>query len=294
VLDLIQQLRGQVTVFLSTHILGDAERVCDIVGIIHQGHLVTVAAPRRACPAVFDKRSGAGARSGQSWEATPALVADLERLPWVTGVTHDGARLRVAVGDPAPARQALAAASGEQGCRPQPLRVGKAHPGRNLPRNQHMRAAAVLPLTMTTLAYTIPFCSWWPCRCSWPLGCGGAFSALVALLPGYCHLPALTGIHLPLNNWLGDLGLLTEELEGRALVSNVIILGLTAGLSEELVRAAGYGCWPGAGSASPAGPVRSCSASGTAGSKQCSSPSYGGQRRFSGSPAGYRPVSACR
>jgi ABC-2 type transport system permease protein len=47
-------------------------------------------------------------------------------------------------------------------------------------------------------------------------------------------------IHLPVNNWLGDLGLLTPEMEGRALVRNVIILGLTAGLSEELLRAAGY------------------------------------------------------
>ncbi|MDT8307296.1 MAG: ABC transporter ATP-binding protein, partial [Anaerolineae bacterium] len=43
VLDLIQQLRHHVTVFLSTHILGDAERVCDTVGIIHQGQLLTVA-----------------------------------------------------------------------------------------------------------------------------------------------------------------------------------------------------------------------------------------------------------
>jgi ABC-2 type transport system permease protein len=48
-------------------------------------------------------------------------------------------------------------------------------------------------------------------------------------------------IHLPINNWLGDLGLLTEQMEGRALVQNALILGLTAGLSEELVRAGGYG-----------------------------------------------------
>jgi ABC-2 type transport system permease protein len=47
-------------------------------------------------------------------------------------------------------------------------------------------------------------------------------------------------VHLPLNNWLADLGLLTEELEGRALVRNAVILGLTAGLSEELLRAASY------------------------------------------------------
>lgn len=48
-------------------------------------------------------------------------------------------------------------------------------------------------------------------------------------------------IHLPLNDWLADLGVLTAEMEGRALVQNAIILGLTAGLCEELLRAAGYG-----------------------------------------------------
>jgi hypothetical protein len=47
-------------------------------------------------------------------------------------------------------------------------------------------------------------------------------------------------VHLPLNNWLADLGLLTGELEGSALVRNAIILGLTAGLSEGLRGAPGY------------------------------------------------------
>jgi ABC-2 type transport system ATP-binding protein len=40
VLELINQLRGQVTVFLSSHILADIERVCDFVAIIRNGHLV--------------------------------------------------------------------------------------------------------------------------------------------------------------------------------------------------------------------------------------------------------------
>jgi ABC-2 type transport system ATP-binding protein len=114
VLDLIQQLRGQVTVFLSTHILGDAERVCDTVGIIHQGRLVTVAA-RDELVQQYSTNVAALELDPVSWEATPALVTALERLPWVTGVTHDGARLRVAVGDPATARQALLTQLVEQG-----------------------------------------------------------------------------------------------------------------------------------------------------------------------------------
>ncbi|MCB8945315.1 MAG: ABC transporter ATP-binding protein [Ardenticatenaceae bacterium] len=41
-LSLIEGLRGQVTVFLSSHILNDVERVCDTVGIIHEGQLLLV------------------------------------------------------------------------------------------------------------------------------------------------------------------------------------------------------------------------------------------------------------
>ena len=47
VLELIECLRGQCTVFMSTHILADVERVCDTIGIIAHGRLVTQA-PREA------------------------------------------------------------------------------------------------------------------------------------------------------------------------------------------------------------------------------------------------------
>lgn len=40
VLDLIESLRGDTTILLSTHILADVERVCDVIGIIDQGRLV--------------------------------------------------------------------------------------------------------------------------------------------------------------------------------------------------------------------------------------------------------------
>jgi ABC-2 type transport system ATP-binding protein len=47
VLDLIEHLRGQCTVFMSTHILANIERVCDTIAIIAHGRLVTQA-PREA------------------------------------------------------------------------------------------------------------------------------------------------------------------------------------------------------------------------------------------------------
>jgi ABC-2 type transport system ATP-binding protein len=42
VLTLIKQLREQATIFMSTHILSDVERVCDAVAIINKGKLITV------------------------------------------------------------------------------------------------------------------------------------------------------------------------------------------------------------------------------------------------------------
>ena len=48
-------------------------------------------------------------------------------------------------------------------------------------------------------------------------------------------------VHLPLNNLLTDLGILPQNAkEGWALIQMVGILGLTAGLCEELARAVGY------------------------------------------------------
>ena len=52
VLELIEHLRGQCTVFMSTHILEDVERVCDTIGIIAHGRLVTQA-PREALLAQY-------------------------------------------------------------------------------------------------------------------------------------------------------------------------------------------------------------------------------------------------
>ncbi|MEM7332732.1 MAG: ABC transporter ATP-binding protein, partial [Chloroflexota bacterium] len=41
-LTLIESLRGEITIFLSSHILADIERVCDTVAIINQGQLIRV------------------------------------------------------------------------------------------------------------------------------------------------------------------------------------------------------------------------------------------------------------
>ncbi|PKN84319.1 MAG: hypothetical protein CVU46_14500 [Chloroflexi bacterium HGW-Chloroflexi-8] len=48
-------------------------------------------------------------------------------------------------------------------------------------------------------------------------------------------------VHIPLNNLLGKMGILSaDKMSGSALVITSLVLGLTAGLCEELARTAGY------------------------------------------------------
>jgi ABC-2 type transport system ATP-binding protein len=42
VLELVSKLKQNATIFMSTHILSDVERVCDMVGIINKGNLIAV------------------------------------------------------------------------------------------------------------------------------------------------------------------------------------------------------------------------------------------------------------
>lgn len=106
VLDLIERLRGSCTVFMSTHILADVERVCDTVGIIKHGKLVVEARQaellaRYTVPA-FELECEPGAEAPfKTW---------LDGLPgqsWAVSVTLDDTKARVVVKDVAAARQQL-------------------------------------------------------------------------------------------------------------------------------------------------------------------------------------------
>lgn len=105
-LKLIQRLRGQCTVFMSTHILADVERVCDSVGIISRGHLVAEAPQqelleRYAIPA-FELEVDSGAT-----EQLSAWIDGVRARPWVTSVTLDRNTAHVMVNDVEAARRAL-------------------------------------------------------------------------------------------------------------------------------------------------------------------------------------------
>ncbi|MBN1937434.1 MAG: ABC transporter ATP-binding protein [Anaerolineae bacterium] len=106
VLEMIAGLRGQVTVFLSSHILSDIERVCDTVGIIHQGQLLLVA-KRDELLARYATNVIALQVERESLPALDGFVAQVQAQPWVVGTTINEDELRISVSDPATSKQAL-------------------------------------------------------------------------------------------------------------------------------------------------------------------------------------------
>ncbi|TFG67660.1 MAG: ABC transporter ATP-binding protein, partial [Thermomicrobiales bacterium] len=107
-LSLIEQLRASATVIFSTHVLADVERICDRIGIMDDGRLVTEGPlddllGRYAQP-VFRIEP----EPGQS-RTVARLVATLRATAWVDRVTEEGegARLIVSVTDEATASAGL-------------------------------------------------------------------------------------------------------------------------------------------------------------------------------------------
>jgi len=106
VLDLLEALRAHVTVFFSTHILSDVERVCDRVGILHEGRLIEVAGREE----LLSRYTSDVAELVVPEEAAgrlPAFAAALAAEPWVAGVTTEANRVRVAAADAAAGQAAL-------------------------------------------------------------------------------------------------------------------------------------------------------------------------------------------
>ena len=81
-LEWLGELKSETTVFMSTHILEDVERICDTIGILHRGRLVVVEArqtllTRYAVPAVeveFDAPAHRIAAWAEAVRAKPGVV----------------------------------------------------------------------------------------------------------------------------------------------------------------------------------------------------------------------------
>jgi ABC-2 type transport system ATP-binding protein len=106
VLDLIGNLRGQCTVLMSTHILADVERVCDVVGIIAKGRML-VQSPREA---LLERYAiPAFEVEGDDHAALSLWVESLRRLPWVITVAPRNDAFRITVRDVQSAKRDLLA-----------------------------------------------------------------------------------------------------------------------------------------------------------------------------------------
>jgi ABC-2 type transport system ATP-binding protein len=98
VLDLVERLRGETTIFLSSHILGDVERVCDTLGVIRQGELLLVTGRDellgRYVPdtALVEFETAAAPLPSN-------LITQLEAEPWVANIQQEDSALRVTVSD---------------------------------------------------------------------------------------------------------------------------------------------------------------------------------------------------
>lgn len=106
VLDLIEGLRGQCTVFMSTHILADVERVCDTVGIIDHGKLLEEANQSELLKRYTVPAFEVECESGSEADFTDWLQ-HLGQLDWVVSVQPAGNSARVLVNDMNFARGAL-------------------------------------------------------------------------------------------------------------------------------------------------------------------------------------------
>ena len=106
VLEIISRLRGTATVFMSTHILNDVERVCDRVAILNLGHLV-VEGP-------IDELLDRYAQPVYELEPEPQQPGSIERLAgvlrgqaWAREVRTTPDTVRVFVNDPGVAGPAI-------------------------------------------------------------------------------------------------------------------------------------------------------------------------------------------
>lgn len=118
VLELIANLRGKVTVFFSTHILADVERICDTVAILHKGQLLLESGRDElmnqyainAAEIELDSLPGE-----QSPADVTAFLAAVEQQSWAESARVERNIVRITVCDLAQGKRALLPLAAEFG-----------------------------------------------------------------------------------------------------------------------------------------------------------------------------------
>ena len=79
VLELISRLRESSTIFMSTHILSDVERICDMVGVVNVGRLVTVSSINE-----LRRKYARSHFEVEFMEDSSMFVESLKKIDWLT------------------------------------------------------------------------------------------------------------------------------------------------------------------------------------------------------------------
>jgi len=105
VLDMLDALRGRATIFFSSHILGDVERVCDTVAILNHGRVLTQSSMHEL------KERHSGHRIVlEVTDGADALAAAITAQPWAASVSRGGhGAIEVLVADQDAAQRELPA-----------------------------------------------------------------------------------------------------------------------------------------------------------------------------------------
>jgi ABC-2 type transport system ATP-binding protein len=105
-LALIASLKGEVTVFFSSHILSDIERVCDTIAVIHEGHLILVSDKEQLLEKYAVNAAFLEIESN-SLPISQVFLDDLEKRDWVSRLTVAGNTIRILASDVPQAKNEL-------------------------------------------------------------------------------------------------------------------------------------------------------------------------------------------
>jgi len=122
VLEMVASLRGRTTVFFSTHILADVERVCDAVAILERGRVV-------ASAGVAELTARATANhlivEVEDSVAAAAVAGALAGRAWLKSIETDGRALHLAVSDLPSAQREIPAAIAAAGMALRRFEIGE-------------------------------------------------------------------------------------------------------------------------------------------------------------------------
>jgi ABC-2 type transport system ATP-binding protein len=107
VLEMVASLRGRTTVFFSTHILADVERVCDAAAILEGGRVVASASVAELTARLASNRL---TLEVDDTGAALAMTRALTGRPWLRSIDTEERTLRLTVSDLSMAQREVPAA----------------------------------------------------------------------------------------------------------------------------------------------------------------------------------------